>query len=101
LLVLHLLAQGPAHGYQIARQIRAGSQGVLDFSEGALYPSLHALERQGLLESRELEENGRLRRSYRLTPRGREQLAAERQAWRSFAQAVERILAEEPDPQAS
>ncbi|HVU10832.1 MAG TPA: helix-turn-helix transcriptional regulator, partial [Phototrophicaceae bacterium] len=50
LLILHVLTQGSNHGYGIAKLIRDQSGGVLDFKEGTLYPTLHTLEQQGLIE---------------------------------------------------
>ncbi len=70
LLILFVLSRGPSHGYQIAKAIRQQSQGVLDFKEGTLYPALHGLADQGMIESFEQEENGRMRRYYRLTEQG-------------------------------
>jgi DNA-binding PadR family transcriptional regulator len=52
-LILEALAHEPAHGYRIAQQIKERSQGVLDFKEGTLYPALHKLENEGLVESYE------------------------------------------------
>ena len=49
LLVLHVLAQGENHGYGIAKLIKDQSEGVLDFKEGTLYPTLHGMEKQGLI----------------------------------------------------
>ncbi len=92
LLILNILDQGPNHGYQIAQHIRQRSGGVLDFKEGSLYPTLHALQRMGCLESVETQENGRIRRNYALTENGRQMLAAEKQAWSQFVQAVDRNL---------
>lgn len=92
LLVLHVLTRGQNHGYEIAKQIKDESNGVLDFKEGTLYPTLHALEKQGLIESSEQTINGRTRRYYRITNSGRKQLAAEQKEWSLFASAVNRIL---------
>jgi len=88
MLILNVLTQGPNHGYQIAQHIKRNSGGVLDFKEGTLYPTLHALERRGSLEAVETLENGRIRRDYSLTASGRQMLAAEVQAWRQFVDAV-------------
>ncbi|MCU0511335.1 MAG: PadR family transcriptional regulator [Anaerolineae bacterium] len=92
LLILHVLAQGANHGYRIAGHIKEQSSGVLDFKEGTLYPTLHALEQQGLIESFKEMENGRERRYYRLTQRGAAALAAERGEWEQFAGAVNAVL---------
>lgn len=92
LLVLHSLTQQARHGYQIAQQIKQDSAGVLDFKEGTLYPTLHSMEKEGLISSTTAEENGRLRRYYHITEHGREQLAAEMQEWKRFSGAVNLIL---------
>ncbi|MBE0691065.1 MAG: helix-turn-helix transcriptional regulator, partial [Anaerolineae bacterium] len=65
-----MLSKGPNHGYQIEKAIKQQSEGILDFKEGTLYPALHGLEEQGMIEAIEREENGRLRRYYRLTQDG-------------------------------
>lgn len=94
LLILHVLADEPGHGYIIAQAIKRRSAGVLDFREGTLYPTLHALEEKGLIESFSSVVSGRTRRSYRITPAGRVELAREREAWARFAGAVAAVLAE-------
>ena len=94
LIILQALAEGDSHGYGIAQQIKARSKGVLDFKEGTLYPALHSLEQQDLLEAYEAEENGRTRRYYRLTTRGRLALEKERNEWKQFVQAVNLALGE-------
>jgi PadR family transcriptional regulator PadR len=94
LLILNALSQGPSHGYQIAKDIRIKSAGVLDFKEGTLYPTLHKLEKQGLIESYEELEKGRTRRYYRLTPDGSVALERELAEWEQFTQAVKLVLGE-------
>ena len=91
-LILEALAHAPSHGYRIAQQIKDRSQGVLDFKEGTLYPALHKLENEGLVESYEDIENGRSRRYYRITKAGRGTLAKDRAEWRELSQAVTMIL---------
>src|SRR4051794_41925997 len=51
-LLLAVLAEGPRHGYAIAEELRGRTGGELELAEGTLYPALHRLERDGLLESR-------------------------------------------------
>lgn len=93
LLVLHVLAQGPNHGYAIAATIRRQSAGVLEFREGTLYPTLHLLEERGLIvASEELVAAGRTRRSYQLTEAGALALEQERAAWLRYSQAVASVL---------
>lgn len=92
LLILHNLQQGSKHGYQIAKEIRQRSGGVLDFAEGTLYPALHGLEKQGLIASFEADENGRTRRYYRLTEAGAAALAKEHDDWQRYTAAVNLVL---------
>jgi transcriptional regulator len=91
-LILEVLAREPNHGYRIAQQIKARSKGVLDFKEGTLYPALHKLENEGLLESYEGSEKGRKRRYYQITESGRGVLAKEREEWQKVSRAVSLIL---------
>jgi len=94
LLILQVLSEETSHGYGIAQQIKARSKDLLDFKEGTLYPALHNLEQQGLLESYNAEENGRVRRYYQLTTRGRAELEKERKEWKQFVEAVNLALGE-------
>jgi transcriptional regulator len=93
-LILEALAQEPSHGYRIAQRIKERSEGVLDFKEGTLYPALHKLENEGMVESYESVENGRARRHYRITRAGRRMLANDRAEWRELSRAVTTILGE-------
>jgi DNA-binding PadR family transcriptional regulator len=58
-LILQALLEEPSHGYRIAQSIKARSKGVLDFKEGTLYPALHKLENEGMVESYEGMEGAR------------------------------------------
>jgi PadR family transcriptional regulator, regulatory protein PadR len=93
LLLLSALAEGPSHGYLLIERLRARSGGTFDLPEGTVYPALHRLERDGLLSSAWTEAAGRRRRVYRLTRRGRAALARRAGEWRSFARAVEAVIA--------
>ena len=93
LLVLKALQFGPRHGYAVARWVRATTDGTLEVEEGALYTSLHRLERRGLLESDwGVSENNRRAKYYGLTSRGEKQLSAEADAWTRYAEAVFKVL---------
>ena len=92
-LVLAALAAEPAHGYGIIRRLRLSSGDVFRLAEGAVYPALHRLERDGLVKSRWTNVRGRRRRVYRITPSGSEALAVRRVEWQTFARAVEAVLA--------
>ena len=93
LLVLAALANGPAHGYAVVEAVRARSFGAFDLAEGTVYPALYRLERQGSLESTWSETAPRRRRVYRLTRRGRAELARQRQEWGSYVRAMQAAIA--------
>ncbi len=93
-LILEALVKEPSHGYRIAQGIKERSQGILDFKEGTLYPALHKLENEGVVESYEEVEKGRPRRYYRITASGRTALAKNRAEWRKVSRAVTLILGE-------
>lgn len=92
LLLLAALERQPGHGYALAEMLRARSDGTFDLPEGTLYPALHRLERAKLLASRWSEVNGRRRRIYQLTPKGRSRLAQQRGEWRDFSRAVHAVV---------
>ena len=92
LLILHNLRSGPSHGYAIAKHIKETTNGVLDFKEGTLYPTLHGMKNQDLVEMYKEMENGRERNYYRLTDKGRKMLEVELKEWHEFTKAVNTVL---------
>jgi DNA-binding PadR family transcriptional regulator len=81
-LLLAILHKGPSYGYALIQEVRDLSGGELEWSEGMLYPVLHRLEDQGLVESFEQRaDTGRMRKYYRLAPAGKKALAEERRQW--------------------
>ena len=92
LLVLEVLAERPAHGYDVITSLRNRSDGLFDLPEGTVYPALHRLERAGLLRSRWTSDAARRRRVYALTAAGRTALVAEREQWSRFVAGVGAIL---------
>ena len=88
LLLLAVLADGPAHGYAVIESLRSRSSGLFDLPEGTIYPALHRLESQGLLRSRWQEDSARRRRVYQLTPKGQQILAKRQEEWRKFSKAI-------------
>ena len=93
LLLLAILADGPAHGYAVVAQLRRRSDSALDLPEGTIYPALHRLEAAGLLTSRWSTEAGRRRRTYSLSRRGRAALEERRTEWSNFTNAVAAVIA--------
>jgi PadR family transcriptional regulator PadR len=92
-LILKTLSGGPRHGYAITRWLRDSSDDAIQVEEGSLYPALYRMERQGWVEAEwGTSELGRKARFYRLTPRGRKQLAAETERFSQFIAAVSPIL---------
>lgn len=92
LLLLAVLARGPAHGYALIERLRARSEGAFDLPEGTIYPALHRLERAGLLKSGWSDASGRRRRVYTLTRHGRTAFATRQDEWRRFSGAVNGVL---------
>ena len=81
-LVLAILARGESYGYAILQEVRERSGGRLDWTEGMLYPVLHRLEAQKLIQARwTTSENGRKREYYRLSRQGSRALESERADW--------------------
>jgi PadR family transcriptional regulator, regulatory protein PadR len=91
-LILAVLAGESRHGYAVIEELKRRSGGALAVPEGTVYPALHRLERSGLLAS-SWSDGARRRRVYRLTARGRRELAARRASWREFTATIEAVLA--------
>jgi PadR family transcriptional regulator PadR len=94
LLILKVVALGPLHGYAIAQRLQQVSRDVVQVQQGSLYPALHRLENRGLLVAEwKTSDTGRDAKFYRLTAKGRAQMAREEASWRRLAEAVSLILA--------
>lgn len=89
LLLLAAIRSQPAHGYLIIEELRRKTGGAFEFTEGTVYPTLHRLEREGLIASGWSLVGGRRRRVYRLTRAGRLELGEREQAWRTFRAAID------------
>ena len=92
LLMLRLLGQRPMYGYELVQAIRRDTGGALEFGEGCIYPILHRLESQGVLKSSRESVGGRERVVYRLTAKGKAQLADTVGSWRRVVAAVDHAL---------
>ena len=91
-LMLALVEERPRHGYEISKLIEERSNGRLRFKVASLYPLLYRLEKRGWIQGRWVEQAGqRRRRYYKLTAEGRKVLAAQRNTWREFVEAIGRI----------
>ncbi len=93
LLVLKTLRAGPAHGHAIMKAIGQSSDDVLRVEQGSLYPALHRLIKRGWISfDLGTSENNRRAKYYRLTPKGRKQLAVETTKWERLVRAIARVL---------
>ena len=95
LMVLKLLmdAAAPLHGYEVIQRLKASSHGAIDFKEGLIYPTLHALEQKGLIEGNWAGDAGtRRRRLYSLTEKGRRQLDQDLERWQVLSRQVNLLL---------
>jgi PadR family transcriptional regulator PadR len=91
-LVLAVLARAPMHGYQLIKELERTSGGVLRFKEGTLYPILHGLERDGLVEAHWESDGARERKVYTLSPAGQAEFERRTQEWDRFRVAVENVV---------
>ncbi|MEG6522358.1 PadR family transcriptional regulator [Desulfotomaculum sp. 1211_IL3151] len=95
ILILKLLDRNPMYGYEMIKEIETASGGVLAFKEGTLYPILHSLEADDMVESYWSDANGgRHRKYYRITEKGRDQLKEKCSEWVVFRSTVDKILGE-------
>src|SRR5512137_472149 len=93
MLILKIVALGPIHGYAISQRIQQISKDFFQVPQGSLYPALHRLENRGWLAASWIRaESGREAKVYRLTKKGRAQLAQEVADWRRLADAIGLIL---------
>jgi transcriptional regulator len=92
-LILKTLSWGVRHGYGIAKWIEEATDEAVVVEEGSLYPALYRLERRGLIEADwGVSELGRKAKFYRITAKGRRQLAADTEQWARFATGVSKVL---------
>ena len=95
-LVLKALAYGPRHGYGVAEWIHRTTDGTLAIEDGALYTSLHRMEKRSWLASDwGVSENNRRAKYYRLTEIGRAELGNASGDWTRYAEAVSKVLRSE------
>ena len=97
LLILKAVSLGPLHGYAVLSRIEQISGKRLFVEQGALYPALFRLVRQGLLKTEwGKSENNRRAKFYELTAKGRTRLRQETEGWNRLASAIDSALAARP-----
>lgn len=92
LVLLGVLSREPGHGYAVITTLREQTGGLLDLTEGAVYPALHRLEDVGSLTSTWEPVAGRRRRIYRVTSTGLTALQSEKRDWSALVTAVNSVL---------
>ena len=98
LLILKAVSLGPLHGYGVLLRIEQISRGALLVEQGALYPALFRLVRQGLLKAHwGASENNRRAKFYELTAAGRKRLRQEEDGWNRLASAIAAALQARPE----
>jgi len=97
LLILKAVSIGPLHGYGVLLRIAQISGRALLIQQGALYPALFRLVRQGLLKtSWDKSENNRRAKFYELTSKERKRLREETDGWNRLVAAIASALAAQP-----
>jgi DNA-binding PadR family transcriptional regulator len=96
-LVLSILTEGENYGYAIIQRVRELSGGQIEWTEGMLYPVLHWMQEQELIESEwKQAETGRKRKYYRLRKQGLKALASERQQWLTVHETLTKLWKQQP-----
>jgi PadR family transcriptional regulator PadR len=93
LLILKALALEPLHGWAVSERLQQISRDALQVGQGSLYPSLHRLERGGLIKADwRTTGNNRRAKYYELTRAGRKQLQSASESWRKLSAVVGHVL---------
>ena len=91
-LILSILSRGDSYGYAIIKEVRRISNGTMNWTDGMLYPVLHRLEKQNLVESETRRaDNGRLRKYYRIKETGHTALTEYKQQWTAVHQTLKKV----------
>ncbi len=91
-MVLSVVKNEDMYGYKIIRELEVRSENVFSFKEGTLYPILHALEKEKLLESYWVTAEGRKRKYYHITKKGAKRLAEKEKEFEEFSVSVSKVL---------
>lgn len=92
MLVMSVLKNKDLYGYKIIKEIETLSDNVFSLKEGTLYPILHALEKENLLESYWDDSDGRKKKYYHLTTKGQKQIMEKKEEWQVFQKSVNKVL---------
>lgn len=93
LLLFLIKEEGNTYGYQLIKEVKKRSEGYFQFKEGTVYPALHRLENDGLIQGKWTKlSNGQERRYYSITKKGLEMLGERIKAWQGFTMAMNLII---------
>ncbi len=93
MMILQVLQQGAANGYEIAKFIERRSDELLQIEHGSLYPALRRLEAKGFIQAEwKMSPTNRRARYYRLTAAGKKQVLAEHSRWQTLVHAIARVM---------
>lgn len=91
-LILGILREGTSYGYAIIQRVKEISDGKLEWSDGMLYPVLHRLEKEGLIQSHwKQSEEGRHRKYYSITEAGKQSWLEEKANWNSMNEVMQTL----------
>ncbi|MEN0049404.1 MAG: helix-turn-helix transcriptional regulator [Bacteroidota bacterium] len=97
-IILSLLSKEASYGYEIIKNIKKLSDGKISYGEGTLYPVLHKLEKKGWIESFwSVADSGRKRKYYKISEKGRKELATEKENWTIINEIISKLWNIEPN----
>ena len=92
-LILALIADRPMYGYELTQELRNRSNGYFDMKEGLLYPTLHRMQKEGLVSAEwQVPESGRKRKYYAITDIGQEALGRQKEEWKAFMTQMQGMI---------
>lgn len=93
MLILNLLSSGNMYGYQMIRELEKRSDNTFTLKEGTMYPILHSLESQGMVEAYwESSSAGRKRKYYHITKKGKKLLDKKKKEWEIYSKAINKLI---------
>jgi len=92
MMVLSILEKENMYGYQMIKELREKSKNIFEFQEGTLYPILHGLEERGYIISYWEEINGKKRKYYSITEKGKKYLEEKKEEWKIFSNGIHQVI---------
>lgn len=92
MLILNLLEKENMYGYQMIKKLSEKSENVFELKEGTLYPILHSLEENGLINSFWDETTAKKRKYYTITQSGRKILKEKKEEWKIFSNGINKVI---------